>query len=111
MGYQTLVGDMGSSLSGGQKQRVLLARALCKKPSILFLDEATSDLDLDKERLINQSVRALQVTKVIVAHRAETIASADHVVELIDGALRSRTDPPETPIALRPGIRTMADPA
>ena len=111
MGYQTLVGDMGSSLSGGQKQRVLLARALCKKPSILFLDEATSHLDLDKERLINQSVRALQVTKVIVAHRAETIASADHVVELIDGALRSRTDPPETPIALRPGIRTMADPA
>lgn len=111
MGYQTLVGDMGSSLSGGQKQRVLLARALCKKPSILFLDEATSHLDLTKERLINQSVRALQMTKVIVAHRAETIASADHVVELVDGALRSRTDPPGMPIEVTPGTRTMADPA
>src|SRR4029077_20941071 len=49
MGYQTLVGDMGSSLSGGQKQRVLLARALYKKPKILALDEATSHLDINNE--------------------------------------------------------------
>jgi ATP-binding cassette subfamily B protein RaxB len=82
MGYHTLVGDMGSTLSGGQKQRVLLARALYKRPAVLFLDEATSALDVDRERLVNQAVRQLALTRVIVAHRPETIASVERVIAL-----------------------------
>jgi ATP-binding cassette subfamily B protein RaxB len=85
MGYDTLVGDMGASLSGGQKQRILLARALYKRPKILFLDEATSALDVERERLVNQAIKHLQLTRVIVAHRPETIASATRVVVLSDG--------------------------
>mgnify|MGYP001370251076 FL=1 len=85
MAYHTLIGDMGSSLSGGQKQRILLARALYKRPKILLLDEATSALDVDGERLVNQAVRQLALTRVIVAHRPETIASAGRVVALHGG--------------------------
>jgi len=83
MGYETRVGDMGSTLSGGQKQRILLARALYKKPTILFLDEATSHLDPDNEQRINQALSQLNLTQVIVAHRKETIAMADRVISLI----------------------------
>ena len=85
MAYQTLIGDMGASISGGQKQRILLARALYKRPSILFLDEATSALDVDHEREVNQAIRALHLTRIIVAHRPETIASASRVVVLHEG--------------------------
>lgn len=85
MGYHTLIGDMGASISGGQKQRILLARALYKRPKILFLDEATSALDVDHERLVNQAVRQLDLTRVIVAHRPETLASANRVIVLKDG--------------------------
>ena len=87
MGYHTLIGDMGSSLSGGQKQRILLARALYKRPRILILDEATSALDVDGERLVNQAVRQLALTRIIVAHRPETIASAARVVALQGGRI------------------------
>jgi hypothetical protein len=76
MGYHTLIGDMGAALSGGQKQRILLARALYKRPRMLLLDEATSSLDVERERAVNQGVRQLALTRVIVAHRPETIASA-----------------------------------
>jgi len=82
MGYQTLIGDMGTVLSGGQKQRVLLARALYKQPRILLLDEATSHLDLQRERQVSEAVRQLKLTRVIVAHRRETIASADRLFRL-----------------------------
>ncbi len=85
MGYHTLIGDMGASLSGGQKQRILLARALYKRPQILFLDEATSALDVDRERLVNHAIRGLNITRVIVAHRPETIASAGRVIVLQGG--------------------------
>jgi ATP-binding cassette, subfamily B, bacterial CvaB/MchF/RaxB len=85
MGYHTLIGDMGAALSGGQKQRVLLARALYKRPKILLLDEATSSLDLERERIVNQAVRQLALTRVIVAHRPETIASASRVIALHEG--------------------------
>jgi ATP-binding cassette subfamily B protein RaxB len=94
MGYHTLIGDMGTSISGGQKQRLLLARALYKRPKILLLDEATSALDVDRERLVNNAVRQLELTRVIVAHRPETIASANRVIMLHEGKVAQdlRTD-------------------
>ncbi|MGU7769612.1 peptidase domain-containing ABC transporter [Burkholderia sp. MR1-5-21] len=100
MGYQSLVGDMGSSLSGGQCQRVLLARAFYRKPAILVLDEATSHLDVERERLINDAVRAMNITRIIIAHRPETIRSADRVVELAHGSAREMgADAPFDPAA------------
>lgn len=85
MQYHTLVGDMGTVLSGGQKQRILLARALYRAPRILFLDEATSHLDIARERSVNEAVRALPLTRIIVAHRPETIAHADRVIVIEAG--------------------------
>jgi ATP-binding cassette, subfamily B, bacterial CvaB/MchF/RaxB len=82
MQYETLVGDMGSSLSGGQKQRVLLARALYRRPRMLFLDEGTSHMDVANEARVNSSIKALGITRIVVAHRMETIASADRVLRL-----------------------------
>ena len=82
MAYQSLVGDMGTTLSGGQKQRVLLARALYSKPKILFLDEATSHLDSGNEHIINQHVKQLGITRIIVAHRMETVNIADRIIDL-----------------------------
>lgn len=87
MGYHSLIGDMGTTLSGGQKQRVILARALYRMPRILFLDEATSHLDVERERLVNEAVRELKLTKVIIAHRPETIASADRVLVMQGGRI------------------------
>jgi ATP-binding cassette, subfamily B, bacterial CvaB/MchF/RaxB len=88
MGYSTLVGDMGTVLSGGQKQRVLLARALYKRPKILFLDEATSQLDVKREQAVNAAIQTLNMTRVIIAHRPETIESADRVIRLVDGKVQ-----------------------
>jgi ATP-binding cassette subfamily B protein RaxB len=82
MQYNTLVGDMGTSLSGGQKQRVILARALYRNPKILFMDEATSHLDVANETLVNNNIDKLGITRVIVAHRPETIARAHKVIAL-----------------------------
>lgn len=87
MQYNTLVGDMGAVLSGGQKQRLLLARALYRQPSILFLDEATSHLDIARERSVNEAISTLKLTRIIVAHRPETIASADRVIVLNGGKI------------------------
>lgn len=87
MGYHSLIGDMGTTLSGGQKQRVILARALYRQPRLLFLDEATSHLDVERERLVNDAVRQLDLTRVIIAHRPETIASADRVLVMHEGAI------------------------
>ena len=89
MGYQSLVGDMGSSLSGGQKQRVLLARALYRRPKFLVLDEATSHLDVAKEREVNAIVKRMQLTRLVLAHRPETLASADRVIVLRQGRTES----------------------
>lgn len=84
MGYQTLVGDLGSGLSGGQKQRLLLARALYKQPRVLALDEATSHLDVANERAVTTALAQLQLTRIIIAHRPETISGAQRVVLLKD---------------------------
>jgi ATP-binding cassette subfamily B protein RaxB len=82
MGYNSLIGDMGSSLSGGQKQRVLLARALYKDPKILFLDEGTAHLDVAKEREINEKLRHLNITRISVAHRPEMMSGAEAVLRV-----------------------------
>ncbi len=87
MQYNTLVGDMGSSLSGGQKQRLILARALYRKPKILFLDEATSHLDTKNEEQLNSNIKQLNITKIMIAHRPETIKSADRVVGIGRGKI------------------------
>ena len=85
MGYQTLIGETGGGLSGGQKQRILLARALYKKPGFLLLDEATSHLDVESEIQISQTLRQLGLPVLLIAHRPETIDSADRVLYLADG--------------------------
>jgi ATP-binding cassette subfamily B protein RaxB len=87
MGFQTAIGDLGEGLSGGQIQRVLLARALYRQPKLLVLDEASSHLDVMTERMINDALKALSLTRIIVAHRQETIALADKVYELKSGFL------------------------
>ena len=87
MGYSSLVGDIGSGMSGGQKQRVLLARALYKKPRILILDEATSHLDILNEKSVNEAIKAMKLTRVIVAHRPETIAMADRIIMMEKGSI------------------------
>jgi len=87
MGYHTLIGDMGTVLSGGQKQRVLIARALYNEPAILLLDEATSHLDIAREKAVNAAIRSTRMTRIIVAHRRETILSADRVIVLDKGKI------------------------
>lgn len=82
MNYYTQVGDMGANLSGGQKQRIILARALYRKPSILFMDEATSHLDINNEALVNSYIKELNITRIIVAHRPETVRTADRQIQI-----------------------------
>ena len=87
MGLHTLVGDMGTTLSGGQKQRILLARALYKGPRVLILDEATSHLDVQREAGVNAAVARMGITRIVIAHRPETVAAAERVVALEGGRI------------------------
>ncbi|EDU7996474.1 peptidase domain-containing ABC transporter [Salmonella enterica subsp. diarizonae] len=82
MGYDTLTGELGEGLSGGQKQRLFIARALYRKPCILFMDEATSALDSESESYVNSAIKHLNITRVIIAHRESTIRSADRIFSL-----------------------------
>lgn len=81
------MGDIGSGLSGDQKQRILLARALYKNPKLLVLDEATSHLDVWNKQAVNAAIQSIPLTRVIVAHRPETIAMAQRVVVLQQGEI------------------------
>jgi ATP-binding cassette subfamily B protein RaxB len=91
MGYDTLIGDMGSSLSGGQRQRILLARALYRRPRLLFMDEGTSHLDTAIESKVNRAIQTLGLTRIIIAHRPETISSAQRCLMLCDATIHERT--------------------
>lgn len=88
MGYATLIGDMGSAVSGGQRQRILLARALYRGPRVLFLDEATSHLDLATEARVNAALAPLSITRIVAAHRPQALAAADRVLVIERGTIR-----------------------
>lgn len=82
MQYYSLLAEDAQDISGGQKQRLFIARALYHDPSILFLDEATSHLDAESEKLVSEAVKSLKTTRILIAHRSETIATADRVLNL-----------------------------
>jgi ATP-binding cassette, subfamily B, bacterial CvaB/MchF/RaxB len=87
MGYHTLVGDLGGALSGGQKARVMIARALYRRPSILVMDEGTAHLDVASEVALNSALSTLSITRIVVAHRPQTLAAAEQVWVLEKGRL------------------------
>ncbi|WP_417356970.1 peptidase domain-containing ABC transporter [Gallaecimonas pentaromativorans] len=88
MKYNTPIGDLGSTLSGGQKQRILLARALYHNPKILFTDEGTANLDSENERAVLDEISRLNLTRLCIAHRPETLLRADRVLLLQDGLVK-----------------------
>jgi ABC-type bacteriocin/lantibiotic exporter with double-glycine peptidase domain len=87
MRYETFVAEAGNTLSGGQRQRLAIARALANNPSILLLDEATSALDVITEHVIEQNLKSLACTQIIIAHRLSTVRHADTILVLYQGCI------------------------
>jgi ATP-binding cassette, subfamily B, bacterial MsbA len=87
--YETEIGEMGTQLSGGQRQRLAIARAVLKNAPILILDEATSSLDVESERLVQDALERLMTTRttLVIAHRLSTIRKAHRIVVLVDGMI------------------------
>jgi subfamily B ATP-binding cassette protein MsbA len=91
-GYDTLIGDRGMNLSGGQRQRLTIARAVFKNSPILILDEATSSLDMESERLVQDAINKMMqhCTSIIIAHRLSTIRHVDEIIVLQKGVIVER---------------------
>jgi ATP-binding cassette subfamily C protein len=100
MGLHTIVSGSGS-VSGGQRQRLMIAQALIRRPRILYFDEATSALDNETQRTVIDSTRALNATRIVIAHRLSTVLDADRVVVMENGKVAEQGPP----------SRLLADPA
>ena len=96
-GYQTMIGENGSTLSGGERQRISIARALLKDAPVILLDEATASLDVENESAVQEALsRLLQgKTVLVIAHRMRTVAGADHIVVLENGHVAQQGTPEE----------------
>ena len=93
MGMHTVISDGGGTLSGGQRQRLMIAQALIRKPRILFFDEATSALDNETQRIVTESTRKLNATRIVIAHRLSTVMDADRVIVMDAGRIVQQGPP------------------